>query len=191
MLFIAKKTDMFERDASPELSTDAAITKTSSLGEIRPNWKSLANAESTGLLNHSGLIASQVEFDWAKNTNPFQRIRHLLTFENNWDGYGGPKFSRLQINRALELYSSIYDYYLSQEINFSQNAPFIAPCSNGSILFEWVGRRFPDKELEIFVPSAMGSPLEYLKSAEDIEEEENFSIDEIVYLLDWLFSTGN
>lgn len=190
MLF-TKKTDMFEIDSSPELSTDAAITKTSSLGEIRSKWGSLANAENTGLLNHSGLIASQVEFDWAKNTNPFQRIKNLLTFENNWDGYGSPKFSRLQISRALELYSSIYDYYLSQEINFSQNAPFIAPCSNGSILFEWGGRRFPDKELEIFVPSAMDSPLEYLKSAEDTEEEENFSIDEIVSLLNWLFATEN
>ncbi len=126
-----------------------------------------------------------------KNTNSFQRIKDLLTFENNWDGYGAPKFSRLQISRALELCSRIYDYYLSQEIKFSQNAPFIAPCSNGFILFEWGGRRFPDKELEIFVPSAMDSPLEYLKSAEDIEEEENFCIDEIVSLLDWLFATEN
>lgn len=190
MLF-TKKTDMFERNASPEFSRDAAITKTSSLGQIRPNWGSLANAENTGLLHHSGLIASQVEFDWAKNTNPFQRIKNLLTFEDNWDGYGAPKFSRIQINRALELYSRIYAYYLSQEINFSQNAPFIAPCSNGSILFEWVGKRFPDKELEIFVPSDLESPLEYLKSAEDIEEEKNFYIDEIVSLLDWLFATEN
>lgn len=41
------------------------------------------------------------------------------------------------------------------------------------------------------MPSAMDSPLEYLKSAEDIEEEEIFSIDEIVSLLDWLFTTEN
>lgn len=53
-----------------------------------------------------------------KNTNPFQRIKNLLTFEDNWDGYGSPKFSRIQISRALKLCSSIYDYYLSQEINF-------------------------------------------------------------------------
>lgn len=176
MLF-TKKPYMVERDTSPQLSRDAAITTTSS-----------SNAENTGSLHHSGLIASQVEFDWATNTNPFQRLKNLLTLEDNWDGYGAPKFSRPQINRALELYSSIYDYYLSQEINFSQNAPFIAPCSNGSILFEWAGRRFPNKELEIFVTLAMDSPLEYLKSAEDIEEEDNFAIDEIVSLLDWLFA---
>jgi hypothetical protein len=132
---------------------------------------------------------SALKFDWSNNQNPFQRIQGLSTLENNWNGYGSPKFSRLQINRALELCSSICDYYLSQEINFSQNAPFIAPCSNGSILFEWRGRRFPVKELEIFVPSAMDSPLEYLKSVKGIEEVGNYSIDEISLLLDWLYIT--
>lgn len=165
-----EKISGYRMNSYSDIRRDVAITSQST--KIPANFKNLSFSE----------------FDWAKNTNPFQRIRHLLTLENNWDGYGAPRFSRPHIKRALELYSSIYGYYLAQEIDFSQKAPFIAPCSNGSILFEWVGKRFPDRELEIFVPSAMECPLEYLKSAEDLEEEENFSIGETVSLLNWLFA---
>lgn len=186
MLF-AKKPDHPDTAISPEFKRDVAITN--SLMELSPNLGDSSATESTVSLPRKSLIARPAEFDWVKNTNPFQRLRHLLTLENNWDGYGAPKFHQPQINRALELYSSINHYYISKEINFSQNSPFIAPCSDGSILFEWAGKRFPAKELEIFVPSDIDSPLEYLKSAEDIDEEKNFSIDEVTYLLDWLFTT--
>jgi len=140
--------------------------------------------------SHSAhLRTSQVAFDWARNTNPFQRLKNLLTLEESWDGYGAPRFLRPQAVRAFDLYSNIYNYSLSRRINFSQLFPFIAPCSNGAILFEWAGRRFSHRELEIFVPSAMESPLEFLKCADDLEEEGTFVADEVNTLLDWLFAT--
>jgi hypothetical protein len=185
MLF-KKKINGSRINSYSDIRRDVAIT--SPLIELPTNLGNLSFVEKTSSLHHPGLIAVNPEFDWAKNTNPFQRIRHLLTLEDNWDGYGAARFSRPHIKRALELYSSIYEYYLAQKIDFSQKAPFIAPCSNGSILFEWVGKRFPDRELEIFVRSAMECPLEYLKSAEDLEEEESFSIGETVSLLNWLFA---
>jgi hypothetical protein len=142
------------------------------------------------LSSHSAnLRTSQVAFDWARNTNPFQRLKNLLTLEENWDRYGAPRFLRPQVVRAFELYSNIYSYYLSKEMNFSQFAPFIAPCSNGAILFEWAGRRFPERELEIFVPSSMESPLEFLKCEDNLEQEGTFEANQVNTLLDWLFAT--
>jgi hypothetical protein len=146
--------------------------------------KNLSIAHYAGLLQ-----TSQSEFNWISNTNPFQRLRNLLTLEDNWDGYGAPKFSRDQISRAFDLYSSIYSYYLEKEMNFSQLAPFIAPNSDGSILFEWAGQRFQLKELEIFVPSTMEDEFEYLKCNDDQDEAGKFSIEDINALLNWLFVT--
>lgn len=186
MLF-AKKNDHPETAISPEFKRDVAITN--SWVQLLSNSRNSSATEITVSSPSKSLIIRPAEFDWVENTNPFQRLKNLLTLENNWDGYGAPKFSRPQIQRALDLYSSIYHYYISKKINFSQNSPFIAPCSDGSILFEWGGKRFPTKELEIFVSSDIDSPFEYLKSAEDIEEEKKFSIDEVTYLLDWLFTT--
>jgi len=107
---------------------------------------------------------SQTEFDWVHNTSSFQRLRNLLTLEDNWNGYGTPPFPRPQMIRAFELYSNVYSYCLAKEMNFSQFSPFIAPCSDGAILFEWAGQRFFCRELEIFVPPVMEeSSLEFLK----------------------------
>ena len=149
------------------------------------------SATKVPLSSHSAnLRTSQLAFDWARNTNPFQRLKNLLTLDENWDSYNAPRFSRPQVAKGFSLYSSIYNYYLLRGINFSQFFPFIAPCSNGAILFEWAGgRRFPQRELEIFVPSAMKSPLEFLKCADDLEEEGTFVADEVNTLLDWLFAT--
>jgi hypothetical protein len=136
------------------------------------------------------LRTSQAEFDWVNNKNAFQRLRNLLTLEDNWDNYGAPPFFRPQVVRAFELYSNIYSYYLVKEINFSRLSPFIAPCSNGSILLEWAGQRFLHRELEIFVPSKMEDSLEFLKWENDLEEEDTFIAEEVNALLDWLFVTG-
>lgn len=42
-------------------------------------------------------------FDWTHDCNAFQRIKHLAHLPEKWDGYDAPKFSRKQINRALEI----------------------------------------------------------------------------------------
>jgi hypothetical protein len=134
------------------------------------------------------LTTSQHEFDWVTNRNPFQRLRNLLTLENNWDGYGAPPFFRDQLSRAYELYADIYSFYLASKIDFSKLAPFIAPCSDGAILFEWAGQRFPDQELEIFVPSIASAPITFLKSKSisSFEQEGELAIGDVNILLNWL-----
>lgn len=166
------------------------VTVNSSLVS-QPNLVSATSSENLTTPQHVSLQTSQTEFDWISNTNAFQRLKNIQTLEDNWDGYGTCKFSREQVSRAFDLYSSIYDYYLAKEIKFSQLSPFIAPGSDGSILFEWAGQRFPTRELEVFVPSATEDEFEYLKCSGIQDEEGKFSIQEIETLLDWLFATEN
>jgi hypothetical protein len=47
------------------------------------------------------LKVHQPEFDWISNTNAFQRLKHLDTLQDNWDGYGAAGFSRQHIHRAI------------------------------------------------------------------------------------------
>ncbi len=136
---------------------------------------------------HAHLQARQTEFDWINNTNAFQRLKHLVTLKDNWDGYGATKFTRQQVERALDLFSVVYSYFISRDLNFSHVSPFIAPCSDGAILFEWAGKRFPDRDLEIYVPADLDKPFEYLKT--DQKEAEGVLSDpkEVLPLLSWLF----
>jgi len=184
-MFFTKITGSI-RTSNSSYSREVAVNSLS--GHYRTKFES-SNTDQSQLLHPTSLKTSQTDFDWVGNRNAFQRLRNLLTLEKNWDNYGAHPFLRPQVARAFELYSDIYSYYLSREMNFSQLAPFIAPCSNGAILFEWAGRRFPSRELEIFVPSAMEATLEFLKGADDLEEEGTFIADEVNGLLNWLFDT--
>jgi len=152
MFFTKKVVGNITTSNPSSYSRDVAVNSLS--GQYQTKFES-SNTDRSQLLHPTSLKTSQAEFDWVGNRNAFQRLRNLLTLEKNWDNYGAPPFLRPQVARAFELYSDIYSYYLSKEMNFSPFAPFIAPCSNGAILFEWAGRRFPSRELELFVPSAM------------------------------------
>jgi|GEM_PF-3092358 len=185
MLYVGQVNPSARAGTTP-FATDVTVTAPLPV-ETEPD-RSVSAEE---LSNHyaGGVKTSQAEFDWIGNTNPFQRLRHLVTLEDNWDGYGAPEFSWEQVSRALELYASIYSYYLEKKMSFSQLAPFIAPGSDGSILFEWAGQRFPSRELELFVPAAPADELEYLKSSNNGDEEGTSPLEEIVTLLGWLFIT--
>lgn len=185
-MFFTKKLAANTTTSNPSsYLRDVAVNSLS--GQYQAKFERLSTGQSQ-LLHPTSLKTSQAKFDWAGNRNAFQRLRNLLTLEKNWDGYGAPPFLRPQVARALDLYSDIYRYYLEKEMNFSQLAPFIAPCSDGAILFEWAGRRFPSRELEIFVPPAMKAPLEFLKGADGFEEEGIFIADGVSALLDWIFA---
>jgi hypothetical protein len=131
----------------------------------------------------------QEPFDWKTTTNAYQRIIHLTDLKDKWDGYNAPGFSKEQINVALIVYSKARSYAIDRGLKFLKVEPFIAPCSDGSILFEWAGRRFPSRQLEVYVPKEMEAeqPLEYLKSEEDSEEEGKLSLNKLYHVLDWLF----
>ncbi|MEA5489186.1 MULTISPECIES: hypothetical protein [Pseudanabaena] len=133
----------------------------------------------------------QAEFDWITNINAFQRLKHLITLKDNWDGYGAAGFSRQHIQRALDLFAVTQCYFNAHNLRFSLLSPFIAPCSDGAILFEWCGRRFPDRQLEIFIPVDLEQPFEYLKSDHESDEDGNFTdVDFVISLLEWLMETG-
>ena len=139
-------------------------------------------------LNICSSPVSEKSFDWKDNQNAFQRLIHLADLPDKWDGYSASKFSRHQINRAIEIFQSIQDYSKEFKIDWKKIEPFIAPSSNGSILFEWSGKRFDLRNLEIYVPLEIKQSLEYLKTDiglnHDIEGE--FQASQISDLLDWL-----
>ena len=103
------------------------------------------------LLKSQPLETSAAEFDWVSNLNAFHRVEALLSLPENWDSYGASRFDPMQVKVALGLCNTVYEYYLNHGLNFTEKQPFIAPGSDGSILFEWSGNRFTDRELEISV----------------------------------------
>ena len=141
-------------------------------------------------IQNAHLQLQQTEFDWVNNTNAFQRLKNLSSLENNWDGYGASRFTRQHIRKALDLFAAVQAYFNDNNLSFSHFSPFIAPCSDGAILFEWGGKRFRDRQLEIFVPATLQEPFEYeyLKSSFDIDQEDIFTeINLTNELLEWLF----
>ncbi|MDB9449959.1 MULTISPECIES: hypothetical protein [Aphanizomenonaceae] len=130
----------------------------------------------------------QEEFDWQKNRNAYQRIIHLSDLEDKWDGYNAPQFSKQQIDLSLTLYSHLRSYSIDRNIDFDKIEPFVAPCSDGMILFEWSGKRFPNKQLELYVPISAEHPFEFLKTEGNSEVEGEFNLDELYPILDWLFN---
>lgn len=131
---------------------------------------------------------SEKSFDLKDNQNAFQRLIHLADLTDKWDGYSAPKFSRHQINRAIEIFQLIQDYSKEFKIDWKTLEPFIAPSSDGSILFDWSGQRFALRNLEIYVPLENKQPLEYLKAdiGLDRDTEGEFQASQISGLLDWL-----
>lgn len=126
-------------------------------------------------------------FDWVKTTDAYQRIIHLSELEDKWDGYNAPTFSKAQIERALILYSAIRTYYINRELDLSKMEPFVAPSSDGTILFEWGGKRFSVRQLEVYVPRIEAYLFEYLKTEGDSESEGEFNLEGLYPILDWLF----
>jgi hypothetical protein len=142
--------------------------------------------------SNSNLSANSAkQFDWVKDRNAFQRLKHLAYLPEKWDGYDAPKFSRKQINRALEIFSFIQSYQKRHQLEWQQVEPFIAPGSDGSILFEWAGKRFPQRNLEIYVTKEPSLSIEYLKTdiKMDSDIEEKCQMNEISDLLNWLLTS--
>jgi len=128
-------------------------------------------------------------FSWIHTTDPYERLVHLSDLEPRWDGYNAPSFHQADINQALKLYSIIFLFLSENCLDISKFKPFIAPCSDGTILFDWSGKNFPDKELQIYIPRNSEDTFEYLKTQENIEEEGDFQITQLIALLNWLFES--
>lgn len=132
-------------------------------------------------------ISQREPFDWVKTISAYQRITHLAELKDKWDGYNAPEFTKAQIELALNLYSSIITYSINRGLKHAKVEPFIAPASDGTILFEWAGKRFPVRQLEIYISRETDQQFEYLKIEGDLEEESQFNLDKLYSILDWLF----
>lgn len=109
----------------------------------------------------------------------FQHLPKLL--ERDW---------YILVDLALTLYSNLRTYCINRGLNFSKIEPFIAPSSDGRILFEWAGKRFRSRQLELYILVSGKGTLEYLKTDEKYEEEGEFNLNNLERLysiLDWLF----
>lgn len=134
------------------------------------------------------LNKSHSDFDWRTTLNPFQRIYNLRYLDDNWDGYGASRFSNIVIKRSLELYSAFQNYIAENRLDFELSKPFVAPCSDGSVLFEWAGRNHKSKNLEVYIHEDK-SDVEYLQ-INLVTEDENcgcLPLSQIYSLFDWLF----
>lgn len=95
------------------------------------------------------------------------RIVSFSSFEENWDSYGAKPFKPATIARALYLFTNILEGI--ERLGKSVPVPFIAPCSDGGIQFEW---ETCNKELTIVIPPDESLPLEYLLVYSGISHEE-------------------
>ncbi|MBD2626201.1 hypothetical protein [Trichormus variabilis] len=169
-------------------SKNAAIPQSSPLVKAALKYLSFSGVYA---INDASLFIDsrkQEEFDWQQNRNAYQRIIHLSDLEDKWDGYNAPKFSKKQVHLALTLYSHLRSYCIARNINFAKIEPFVAPCADAMILFEWSGKRFPNKQLELYVPISSEHNFEFLKTEGDSEIEGEFKLDELYPILDWLFN---
>lgn len=117
-----------------------------------------------------------------------ERLKSFKSLNAGWDSYGAKPIEWSVINRAIEFVCHVL-YDIDSQNKDVVPHPFIAPCSDGSIQFEWSTCY---KELTLSIPEKETKPIEYLKadmtSGEEKEEEgEASSINDIVSLVtDWL-----
>lgn len=193
-----KNTQQYNTASIPSIGRQilyySATSKNAAIPQISPVVKAaLKYLSFSGVytINDASLFIDsrkQEEFDWRKDRNAYQRIIHLSDLDDKWDGYNAPQFSKKQVDLSLTLYSHLRSYCIDRNIDFAKIEPFVAPCSDGMILFEWSGKRFPSKQLEIYVSSSNQYAFEFLKTEGDSDVEGEFNIDELYLILDWLFN---
>ncbi len=153
------------------------------------------NSSITSSLSHQMPFASKSlksnseDFDWINNQNPYDRIVNMRGLPDNWDGYGASKFSYSQIQRCERIYFTFVQYSFRLKDNYYNIQPFVAPCSDGAVLFEWSGTRFPIRQLELTIPADEKKCISFFKSSESYEQEEEVMDTTMLKpLFDWLFN---
>jgi hypothetical protein len=159
---------------------------------LEQNQVTQAYYDAIKTLSSSDINTNQDNFNWISATNPYHRVMHLKDLKDNWDGYGAPSFTDAHLIKAKDILDVIFKH-VNKNISFEKARPFVAPCSDGSILFEWAGERYLKKNLEIYIYPSDNSPIEYLQS--DIEEDKEHegeifpdSLGSLRKLLEWLFT---
>ena len=84
-----------------------------------------------------------------------ERVRHLLTLEEDWDGYGASKIERNTILKAVENIPLIKRKILEIAKFRLEQEPAINPCPDGSLDLEW---RTTDYHILANIPAGSGIP---------------------------------
>ena len=113
-------------------------------------------------------------------------IRVFADLEENWDSYGAVPITSDTITRALDLVDRLAVILLGHYSDIPE--PFVAPCSDGGIQFEWDN---DGRELEIVV-SPDRLPLRYFHIQGDEEGSGIISPDtQLKSLMDWLVGASS
>lgn len=92
-----------------------------------------------------------------KYNDALEKISKFKELSNNWDSYNANRITQTTISRAEGFLRSIFLALLKKDKNLSE--PFVAPCPDGSIQFEWnIGAR----EIEILIPYSEHIAVSYL-----------------------------
>jgi hypothetical protein len=153
-------------------SWDRKILKTCSFSHFEKRYKSKTIGEE--LLHHDRnewtLGPSRYAERYIMKAGLRKMLNRIVSFTNfkeNWDSYGAKPFQPATIARALFLFTNIAEGI--ERLGKSVPLPFISPCSDGGIQFEW---ETSNKELTIIIPPDESLPLEYLLVYSEVPHEE-------------------
>lgn len=109
-------------------------------------------------------------------------IRKIKSFKNlnrNWDGYGAEKPAQQSVDKAVKFVEHLGDW--------EQPIYFVAPGPNGEVLVELKDN---DRTIEVFFQPD-GQHEYVMFDREKCVEENNFSFEMLLQLLDWLHEEGH
>src|SRR5574341_1404003 len=117
---------------------------------LKPAWPPSINEQATDEIVHQ-----------------IMKIGQLSQLQDNWDSYGGKAISPGVCEKAAKyLYAAFRE--LSNEME-SIEMPFIAPASDGSVVFEWASNK--TELIVVFRPNAK-LDVEYLTVEKSAGEEQ-------------------
>lgn len=99
---------------------------------------------------------------YLKFEDSYKKLEDILKLENNWNGNKAKRFSNDLINKCKKLLDNL------------DSEPFIAPCADGSVQFEWEKRNGQYLEFNIYENKIeMFRIYEKGKEVEEIINSEN------------------
>ncbi len=115
-------------------------------------------------------IKSSRESSYGLNSRPLnfsdtiRKICELGNLHDNWDSYGAYRINENTIERAVD-----FLLYIINNRNLSSiNQPYVLPCPNGSIQFEW---NYGRKDLEIMIPNNSQEQIVFVRDEDSNIEE--------------------
>jgi len=111
-----------------------------------------------------------IPFDSFQNNydEVIKKVKDATKLESNWNSYEGEKISKTTSGRAIIFLYDLFRVLKNKGVELPK--PFTAPCSDGSIQFEW---EMQEKEFEVSIPPTEEEKISFLRTKED-EYEEGF-----------------